>query len=75
MHPNATVALEDCSVYTVLLRDLEGLTRQVPAFGRVVNCAVSRALACRGDVAEMMAPVAAEVRLARFLMLWSRRMA
>ncbi|MEO8857242.1 MAG: helix-turn-helix domain-containing protein, partial [Burkholderiaceae bacterium] len=42
---------------------------------RVVNCAVSRALACRGDVAEMMAPVAAEVRLARFLMLWSRRMA
>ena len=74
VHPSAAVALEICSVLAVPLRDLDGLVRQIPALSGVVNRAASQALACRDDMAEMMAAVAAEVRLARFLMLWSRRM-
>lgn len=75
VHPSTAVALEESSVYAVPLRDLDELAREIPALARIVNRAVSHALVCRSDVTEMMAAVAAEVRLARFLMLWSRRMA
>ncbi len=73
-HPTAAVALEDSSVYTVLLRDLPALERTVPAFGEAVHRAVSSALSCRCSLASMMAAVAAEVRLARFLLELSQRM-
>ena len=74
-HPTGAIALEESSVYAVLLADLETWGHRVPAFDRVVHLALSSALACRSEHADMMAAVAAEVRLARFLVQLSRRMA
>ena len=74
-HPNAAVALEDASVYSVQVRDLYTLGQRLPALDRVVHLAASRALARRGELADVMAAVAAEVRLARFLVQLSQRMA
>lgn len=74
-HPTAAIALEECSVYSVLLRDLFTIGQRVPAFDRALALAVSRDLAVRGELANVMAAVAAEVRLARFLMQLSSRMA
>lgn len=74
-HPNGAVALEDSSVYFVLLGDFCGFGQHAPAFDRLVHRAVSAALARRGELADVMAAVAAEVRLARFLLQLSQRMA
>lgn len=74
-HPNSAVAMEDSSVFGVPVRDLSALGRRVPAFDHALVLAVSRELAHRGDLANVMAAVAAEVRLARFLVQWSTRMA
>lgn len=74
-HPTSAMALEDSSVYTVLLRDLATIARSVPAFERALHRAVSSSLASACEVADMMAAVAADVRLARFLLNVSRRMA
>jgi CRP/FNR family transcriptional regulator len=74
-HPSEAVALEDSTVYVLLLRDLFALVERHPAFGRVVQLAVSNALTRQGELADVMAAVAAEVRLARFLMHLSHRMA
>ena len=74
-HPTAAVALEESSVYVVLMQDIFSLGERCPALDRVVHLAVSSALTRRGELAEVMAAVAAEVRLARFLMQWSQRMA
>ncbi len=74
-HPNAAVALEDASVYSVQVRDMYTLGQRLPALDRVVHLAASRALARRGELADVMAAVAAEVRLARFLVQLSQRMA
>jgi CRP/FNR family transcriptional regulator, anaerobic regulatory protein len=73
-HPTAAVALEDSSVYVVLLRDLFELGPRIPALDRAVHRAVSMALTCQGELADVMAAVAAEVRLARFLVQLSHRM-
>jgi CRP/FNR family transcriptional regulator, anaerobic regulatory protein len=74
-HPTSAVALEESSVYVVLMGDLFGLEQRIPALGRMLQLATSRALSCRADIAEVMAAVAAEVRLARFLVQTSERMA
>ena len=74
-HPSSAVALETSSVLAVPMLDLVELGCRVPAFGAVVHRAVSSTLARRSELAEMMAAVAAEVRLARFLVQLSRRMA
>ncbi len=74
-YPNEVLALEDSSVYVVLLRDYFELGQRIPALDRVVFRAVSAALTRRGELADVMAAVAAEVRLARFLMHLSERMA
>jgi len=73
-HPTAAVALEESSVYVVLVRDLFTSGQRIPALDRIVALAVSRALTQRGELADLMAAVAAEVRLARFLMQLSVRM-
>ena len=73
-HPTAAVALEESSVYVVLVRDLFTSAQRIPALDRIVALAVSRALTQRGELADLMAAVAAEVRLARFLMQLSVRM-
>ena len=74
-HPNAAVALEDSSVCVVLAHDIFSLGQRLPALDRIVHLAVSRALTHRGELADVMAAVAAEVRLARFLVQLSQRMA
>jgi CRP/FNR family transcriptional regulator, anaerobic regulatory protein len=73
-HPTACVALEESSVYSLLIRDLVEPGRRVPAIDRMLAIAVSRALQQRNDLADVMAAVAAEARLARFLLQWSARM-
>ncbi len=74
-YPNEALALEDSSVYVVLLHDYFELGQRVAALDRVVFRAVSAALTRRGELADVMAAVAAEVRLARFLMHLSEPMA
>ncbi len=73
-HPTGAVALEDARVYVLPLRDVFTLGNRVPALDRVLHVAASRQLAQRGDIADVMAAVAAEVRLARFLVQLSARM-
>lgn len=74
-HPTACVALEESSVYSLLIRDLIEPGRRIPSIDRMLAVAVSRALQQRNDLADVMAAVAAEARLARFLLQWSVRMA
>ena len=74
-HPTACVALEESSVFSLLIRDLIEPGRRTPSIDRMLAVAVSRALQQRNDLADVMAAVAAEARLARFLLQWSARMA
>ena len=74
-HPTACVALEESSVFSLLMRDLIEPGRRTPSIDRMLAVAVSRALQQRNDLADVMAAVAAEARLARFLLQWSARMA
>jgi CRP/FNR family transcriptional regulator len=74
-HPSAAMALEESSVYSLPLAEFQSLGRRLPELELLVHRAVSSALTRRGELAEMMAAVAAEVRLARFLLQLSRRMA
>jgi len=73
-HPTAAVALEDSSVYAVPLREFFTVGTRMPVLDTLVHRAVSKSLASRGELADVMAAVAAEVRLARFLLQWSQRM-
>lgn len=66
-YPTAAVALEDSSVYAVRMPEVFSLCQRVPAFDRALHLAASCQLARRGELADVMAAVAAEVRLARFL--------
>ncbi len=73
-HPTAAVALEDSRVYGVRVQDIFTLAQRVPTLDRVLHLAVSRQLTSRGEIADVMAAVAADVRLARFLVQLSERM-
>ena len=73
-HSTASVALEESSVYRLPLDEFESIGQRVPQLDRLVHRAVSNALLRRGELADVMAAVAAEVRLARFLLQMSRRM-
>ena len=73
--PYDVVALEDSSVIALPLSELDGWRRQSPALDHALQCALVGQLARAGDIAEMMAAVASEVRLARFLVWFSNRMA
>lgn len=74
-YTNEAVALEESSVYVVLLQDYFSVNPRIPELDGAVFRAVSAALQQSGEMAEMMAAVAAETRLARFLLQLSRRMA
>lgn len=73
-HPTEAVALEESTVFVLLVRDLFAYAERAPAFGRVLHMSVSNALARQSEVADVMAAVSSEVRLARFLLHLSRRM-
>jgi CRP/FNR family transcriptional regulator len=74
-HPVSAVALEDATVYALPVRELDGWRQRFPALDHALQLALSRQLARAGEIAEMMAAVAAEVRLARFLVWLSNSMA
>ena len=74
-HPTAAMALEDSSVFVVLLCDFFSLRPAHLGTRHLVHRAASSALANRAELADVMAAVAAEVRLARFLLQLSQRMA
>lgn len=74
-HLSSVVALEDCTVLSLPVRELDDLRRRCPALDHGLQLALSRQLARAAETAEMMAAVAAEVRLARFLVWMSMRMA
>lgn len=74
-YTNQVVALEESSVYVLLLSDYFCFSPRSLALEQAVFHAVSDALQQRGELADMMAAVAAEVRLARFLLQLSRRLA
>ena len=71
----AAVALEDASVYTMGVAEVEALRRASPAFDRQWQAALSRQLSRLGELAVLMAAVSADRRVARFLLQLSRRMA
>ena len=74
-HPTGAKALEESSVFVIRLSDFFGVGPRIAALDTVVHRAASSALAASGELAEVMAAVAAEARLARFLLQWSGRMA
>ena len=73
-HPSAATALEESSVFVVLRREIQTLCQNVPALSRAMHLAAGRALRHGEELTDVMAAVAAEVRLARFLLQLSRRM-
>jgi CRP/FNR family transcriptional regulator, anaerobic regulatory protein len=75
VHPTSVVALEDSSVLALSPADLAALCWQMPEVDRALQRELSRQLAQRVVVANLMAAVSAEVRLARFLVQQSDRMA
>lgn len=75
IHPTTAVALEDSTVFAVTQAELSALCRSVPAFEHALHRELSRQLALRVSIANLMAAVSAEVRLARFLVQLSERMA
>lgn len=74
-HTASVIALEDSTVFTLPLRELDRWRQRFPSLDRALQFALSRQLARGADVAEMMAAVAAETRLARFLVWLSGCMA
>jgi CRP/FNR family transcriptional regulator, anaerobic regulatory protein len=73
-HPTAIMALEDSSVFVVLRTELLELSQSLPAFTAALQRAGSQTLMRSRELADIMAAVASEVRLARFLILMSQRM-
>jgi CRP/FNR family transcriptional regulator len=69
------VALEDSRVVALPLAGLEALRHRVRAFDAALLALLARQLTHAGEIAEVMASVAADVRLARFLVQMSGRMA
>jgi CRP/FNR family transcriptional regulator, anaerobic regulatory protein len=73
-HAAGAVALEDSAAWVMPVADLNALRRAVPAFDDALQRALARQLLHAGEMAELMSAVAAEVRLARFLVHQSARM-
>lgn len=71
--PVSAIALEETVVYALPLCELRQLRQRSPALDDALQFALSRQLARAGDMAWLMAAVAAEVRLARFLLWLSAR--
>lgn len=74
-HDCGVVALEDSTVYALPAREFERLRRLHPALDQGLQHAMARQLADTRRTVEMMAAVAAEVRLGRFLLWLSESMA
>lgn len=73
-HVTAAVALEESLVYAISLEDLHLLGQRVSELDRVLHMVISGQLQRYGELADLMSAVAAEARLARFLLQFSQRM-
>lgn len=73
-HASGAIALEDSSAWVIPRHDLNALRRSVPAFDDAMQAALGRQLLHAAEMAELMSAVAAEVRLARFLLHQASRM-
>jgi CRP/FNR family transcriptional regulator, anaerobic regulatory protein len=71
----AAVALEDSRVIAVPMAALATLRQQSPALDAALQALIARQLGHAGEIAEVMSAVAADARLARFLVQLSARMA
>lgn len=74
-HPAAVLALEDSTVFMIPRRQIETYSEAVPSFAGALQQAGSLTLIRSREMVDILAAVASEVRLARFLILLSRRMA
>jgi CRP/FNR family transcriptional regulator, anaerobic regulatory protein len=68
------VALEDSRVIGLPMAALTALRQQSPALDAALQPLIARQLTHAGEIAEVMSAVAADVRLARFLVQLSNRM-
>ncbi len=68
-------ALEDSRVIALPMAGLAGLRQRSPALDKALQALIARQLAHAGEIAEVMSAVAADARLARFLVQLSGRMA
>jgi CRP/FNR family transcriptional regulator, anaerobic regulatory protein len=75
VQPASLVALETSSVYVLPVAELPSLHLRCPQLAEALQRALSRQLLHATESVEMMAAVSSEVRVARFLMWWSSRMA
>jgi CRP/FNR family transcriptional regulator, anaerobic regulatory protein len=71
----AAIALEDSRVVALPLASLAALRQRAVAFDAALQTIVARQLAHAGEIARVMAAVAADARLARFLVQLSSNMA
>lgn len=71
----SSVALEDSRVVALPMAGLAALRQRSPALDAALQALIARQLAHAGEIAEVMSAVAADARLARFLMQLSARMA
>lgn len=69
------VALEDSIVYALPVREIYSWRRLSPQFDHVLQVALSHQLIRAGQMTELMSAVSSDVRLARFIVWWSNRMA
>jgi CRP/FNR family transcriptional regulator, anaerobic regulatory protein len=74
-HPASAVALEDSTLFALSAAALNTLQRQCPLLHEALWRSLSRQLVHAAEAADMMAAVASDVRLARFLVWMSQRMA
>lgn len=72
--PVGVVALEEASAFALPLAGLLELRRHHPSFDQALQFSLSRQLVRASRIAEMMAAVSSEVRLARFLLWLAERM-
>jgi CRP/FNR family transcriptional regulator, anaerobic regulatory protein len=73
-HPTAAVALEDASAFMLPVHKILSQTQRSSALDLALQLAASRQLAHCSELADLMSGATAEVRLARFILQWSRRM-
>jgi CRP/FNR family transcriptional regulator, anaerobic regulatory protein len=69
------VALEDSRAVVLPMTGLAALRQRSPALDEALQALIARQLAHAGEIAEVMSAVAADARLARFLVQLSGRMA
>ena len=74
IQPCSVTALEETTVYALSAAQLPALLRECPVLDRALWLGMSQQVARAAETAEMMAAVASDVRLARFILWLSNRM-